>query len=172
MIAIAAEVSAARTFAQACFAAFEQRQWRRGLACVDDTALDELAKRYVATRVTPTHQAIPPELLLGFGRDVTRNALQRMPTLDLLTGALDGALAALSENGLSVHRLQFVVRRVEHRIANVYGVQLRVRVAIGGANPVKVRARYSVLARRQPSRWTLDIPLAVYELINIEPPAP
>lgn len=94
-----------------------------------------------------------------------------MPPPQLLAGALDGGLAAVAENGLAVRELRFKVRRVQHRIRSVYAAEVTAHVAIDGSDPIHLRAQFAIIMRNTAQGWRMDVPLTVYELLSLEPPA-
>jgi len=168
---LSGSVSEARAFASACLSAFEVRRWSSALACVDADSLAHLSAQYLSSRVRPTHKAVPRELILGFGADTPRETLLRMPPPQLLAGALDGGLAAVAENGLAVRELRFKVRRVQHRIRSVYEAEVTAHVAIDGSDPIHLRAQFAIIMRNTEAGWRMDVPITVYELLSLEPPA-
>lgn len=159
---------AVKLFAQSCFGAFEQQRWRAGLRCVSPAALEDLAARYRAARVTPDYLGVPRELQLGFSPEITKAQLNALPTVTLLDGALTGAMRMVAEDGYHIDDLRFRVTRVRHRIEEVFAVDLKVSVLIGGAEPIRVRSRYEVLAHDLAGGIHLQIPKAVYELLRLD----
>ena len=160
---------AVKLFAQSCFGAFEQRRWLDGLRCVSPQALEHLADRYRAARLTPGYLAIPRELKLGFSASITKGELNALPTTTLLDGALAGAMRMVVQDGYRIDELRFRVTKVRHRIEEVFAVNLKVSVLIGGASSIRVRSRYEVLAHDKPGGIRLQIPKAVYELLRLDP---
>ena len=160
--------AAVKLFAQSCFGALEQQRWRAGLRCVSPVALEHLAARYRAARVTPDYLGVPRELQLGFSPEITKAQLNALPTIILLGGALTGAMRMVAEDGYRIDDLRCQVTRVQHRIDEIFAVNLRVSVTIGGAEPIRVRSRYEVLAHDLSGGIHLQIPKAVYELLRLE----
>lgn len=139
------------------------------MRCVAPDALAHLAARYKAARVTPDYLDVPRELKLGFGDTVSKTELLALPTLDLLEGALTGAMRMVAADGYRVDELRFRVTRVQHRIDEVFAVHLKVSVRIGGAEPIHVRSRYELLAHDRADGIALQIPEAVYQLLRLDP---
>lgn len=118
--------------------------------------------------MTPDYLGVPRELQLGFSPEITKAQLNALPTIILLGGALTGAMRMVAEDGYRIDDLRFQVTRVQHRIDEIFAVNLRVSVIIGGAEPIRVRSRYEVLAHDLSGGIHLQIPKAVYELLRLE----
>ena len=113
---------------------------------------------------------MPRELRLGFGAGISKPELLQLPAIELLDGALVGAMRMIAADGYRIDELRFRVTRVQHRIAEVFAVNVKVSVHIGGVDPIHVRSRYEILAHDKAGGIALQIPKAVYELLRLDAP--
>lgn len=156
-----------RAFADRCVELFEQRQWRAAFGCVDPASLQEFRDRYSADRIEPTYKNLPAELTSSFGTDITREELMAMPTPDLLTGALDGAIANFSSTGYTLEQFNLRLLRVDHRIAEVYVLHIRASIAVVGRKRREFSRKYQVRLRLLEDGPKMDIPRAVFDLLSL-----
>jgi hypothetical protein len=163
-----ADAAMATQFAQTCMAALTRRDWPAGLACIAPGSLQSFADKYLEARVLPTYTELPTELRIAFGEGVTRAALQQKAPIDLLSGALDGAIANSARNGRKLESFNLTAARVEHRIAEVYRVHVRALVVAQLSKRVEIVRKFEVRLRVTSNGPFMDVPSAIVELLGLD----
>lgn len=157
-----------KTFSKACLTAFERRDWRSGLSCVEPQTLQQLKDKYLDTYVLLSYKTILVELQAAFGKCVTRKQLAAMAPLDLLSGGLDGALVNFANSGRRLEHLQLRLQRVEHRIAEIYRVHIRAKLVLKRDKGREFSRRYKVPVKADANSMYMGIPPAILDLLGLE----